>query len=57
MKTYYPNDNLRHEGIFNNGRKEGLWKYYRQNSGLKAEEYWEENGTEILEWEKYYNKN
>ncbi len=56
MKIFYSNDHLKQEGIFNNGKKEGVWSYYNQNGGLKAEECWGNNIKELIMWEKYYNK-
>jgi len=56
MKIYYSNEHLKQAGSLNNGSKEGVWSYYNKNGGLKAEEFWENNGYEMLIWEKYYNK-
>ena len=43
-------------GDTNNGKKEGVWKYYRKNGIIKAEECWQKNNVEMLLWEKYYNR-
>jgi MORN repeat variant len=42
-KAYYPNGKLRILGHYNNGFKQGSWKYYDLNSKLIREEWYEKS--------------
>ncbi len=56
MKSYYTNEKLKSEGLFDNGNRVGLWVFFSARGEKKAEELWGEDGLGELMWEKYYGK-
>lgn len=48
-KIYYPNGNLMKEIQFNNGEKNGIWKYYHETGELLFYDTWKDG---ILDGDK-----
>lgn len=52
-KEFYPNGRLKAEGLYVDGRSEGLWTFYLPEGGLEAKGNYE-NGLKSGEWEYFH---
>ncbi|WP_299189887.1 hypothetical protein [uncultured Aquimarina sp.] len=53
-KNYYPNSiNLESLGHYNNGIKQGFWKYFYRNGNVKIEGHYQ-NGKKQGYWKEYH---
>lgn len=55
LRTYYSNNRIKSFGPVNKSIKFGEWIYYNKKGVLKAKEFWSEEISNQLIWEKYYN--
>jgi len=42
---YYPNGEKKEEGSFINGKREGIWKIYKENGTLKSNIFFKEGNV------------